>query len=281
MEFDYFVTPQWLFEHHDAQDLVIVDVSAPMPTQDIDYHQRYLERHIPGAHFFDLDEIADKTTSLPHMLPSDTLFSETLTQLGISNNTTVILYDIGNLFSAPRGWWTFTTLGCHKVRILAGGLQAWQEAGFPLEQGETPKVPATHPFIVTRHTQRHVDKQQILDNLTTQQNQIIDARSADRFYGRAPEPRPGLRRGHIPNSKNVPWDNLVINGQLKDKAQLQHIFEQAGVDLSQPIIVSCGSGMTAAILFLALTLLGCQNIALYDGSWAQWGAENALPCECE
>ncbi|MEX9626289.1 rhodanese-like domain-containing protein, partial [Proteus mirabilis] len=162
----------------------------------------------------------------------------------------------------------------------AGGLQAWQEAGFPLEQGETPKVPATYPFIVTRHTQRCVDKQQILDNLTTQQNQIIDARSADRFYGRAPEPRPGLRRGHIPNSKNVPWDSLVINGQLKDKAQLQHIFEQAGVDLSQPIIVSCGSGMTAAILFLALTLLGCQNIALYDGSWAQWGAENALPCVC-
>ncbi|MBU9980233.1 3-mercaptopyruvate sulfurtransferase [Proteus mirabilis] len=280
MEFDYFVTPQWLFEHHDDQDLVIVDVSAPMPTQDIDYHQRYLERHIPGAHFFDLDEIADKTTSLPHMLPSDTLFSETLTQLGISNNTTVILYDIGNLFSAPRGWWTFTTLGCHKVRILAGGLQAWIESGFPLEQGDVTSIPALTPFVVKRHDQRCVNQQQVLNNITTKQRQIVDARSADRFYGRAPEPRPGLRGGHIPESKNVPWDLLVTNGQLKENAQLKQIFEQADVDLSQPIIVTCGSGMSAAILFLALAILGCQDIALYDGSWAQWGAVNTLPCVC-
>ncbi|MDX4950919.1 3-mercaptopyruvate sulfurtransferase [Proteus mirabilis] len=280
MEFDYFVIPQWLFEHHDDQDLVIVDVSAPMPTQDIDYHQRYLERHIPGAHFFDLDEIADKTTSLPHMLPSDTLFSETLTQLGISNNTTVILYDIGNLFSAPRGWWTFTTLGCHKVRILAGGLQAWIESGFPLEQGDVTPIPALTPFVVKRHDQRCVNQQQVLNNITTKQRQIVDARSADRFYGRAPEPRPGLRGGHIPESKNVPWDLLVTNGQLKENAQLKQIFEQADVDLSQPIIVTCGSGMSAAILFLALAILGCQDIALYDGSWAQWGAVNTLPCVC-
>ncbi len=280
MEFDYFVTPQWLFEHHDDQDLVIVDVSAPMPTQDIDYHQRYLERHIPGAHFFDLDEIADKTTSLPHMLPSDTLFSETLTQLGISNNTTVILYDIGNLFSAPRGWWTFTTLGCHKVRILAGGLQAWIESGFPLEQGDVTSIPALTPFVVKRHDQRCVNQQQVLNNITTKQRQIVDARSADRFYGRAPEPRPGLRGGHIPESKNVPWDLLVTNGQLKENAQLKQIFEQADVDLSQPIIVTCGSGMSAAILFLALAILGCQDIALYDGSWAQWAAVNTLPCVC-
>lgn len=280
MEYDYFVTPQWLFEHQNDADLVILDVSAPMPTQQIDYKALYLERHIPHAHFFDLDEVADKTTPLPHMLPSDALFSETLTQLGISNTTTVIIYDQGNLFSAPRGWWTLTTLGCRNVRILAGGLQAWVDAGFTTEQGEAIKVPAQSPFVVERHAQRYANKQQLLDNLETKQKQMIDARSADRFYGRAPEPRPGLRSGHIPGSKNVPWNELVINGQLKQKIELKQIFEQAGVDLSLPIIVTCGSGMTAAILFLALTVLGCQSIALYDGSWAQWGAESALPCEC-
>lgn len=280
MEYDYFVTPQWLFEHQNNADLVILDVSAPMPTQHIDYQSLYFERHIPHAHFFDLDEVADKTTSLPHMLPSDALFSETLTQLGISNTTTVILYDQGNLFSAPRGWWTLTTLGCRNVRILAGGLHAWVEAGFETEQGEAIKVPTQTPFIVERHSQRYANKQQLIDNLETKQKQMIDARSADRFYGRAPEPRPGLRSGHIPDSKNIPWNELVTNGQLKSNAELKQIFEHAGIDLSQPIIVTCGSGMTAAILFLALTVLGCQSIALYDGSWAQWGAETALPCEC-
>lgn len=280
MEYDYFVTPKWLFEHQHNTDVVILDVSAPMPTQQIDYQALYLERHIPHAYFFNLDEIADKTTTLPHMLPSDALFSETLTQLGISNTTTVILYDQGNLFSAPRGWWTLTTLGCHNVRILAGGLQAWVDAGFAIEQGDAIKTPAQSPFVVERHAQRYANKQQLLDNLATKQKQMVDARSADRFYGRAPEPRPGLRSGHIPGSKNVPWNELVIDGQLKDKTELKQIFEQAGVDLSQPIIVTCGSGMTATILFLALTVLGCQSIALYDGSWAQWGAESALPCEC-
>lgn len=280
MEYDYFVTPQWLFEHQNDNDLVILDVSAPMPTQVINYQQHYLERHIPRAHFFNLDEIADKTTALPHMLPSDELFSETLTLLGISNSTTVILYDQGNLFSAPRGWWTFTTLGCKNVRILAGGLQAWVDAGFPLEKGDVICIPAPTPFVVERDAQRKADQQQVLENVTNQQKQVIDARSADRFYGRAPEPRPGLRSGHIPESKNVPWNLLVEQGQLKSRSDLKKHFEQAGVDLSQPIIVSCGSGMTASILFLALTVLGCQSVALYDGSWAQWGADNALPCEC-
>lgn len=278
---DYFVTPKWLFEHQQDADLVILDVSAPMPTQNIDYYQCYLEKHLPNAHFFNLDEIADKTTSLPHMLPSDVLFSDTLTELGITNTTTVILYDQGNLFSAPRGWWTFTTLGCKNVRILAGGLQGWVNAGFAVEQGEVNRIPAKSPFIVHRDSSRCADKEMLIDNLATKQAQVVDARSADRFYARAPEPRPGLRGGHIPESKNVPWDTLVSHGTLKSKDELKKAFEQAGVDLSKPIIVTCGSGMTAAILFLALAVLGHSSLSLYDGSWAQWGDENnTLPCSC-
>ncbi|OAT24166.1 3-mercaptopyruvate sulfurtransferase [Proteus myxofaciens] len=278
---DYFVTPKWLFEHQQDADLVILDVSAPMPTQNIDYHQCYLEQHLPNAHFFNLDEIADKTTSLPHMLPSDALFSDTLTQLGITNTTTVILYDQGNLFSAPRGWWTFTTLGCQNVRILAGGLQGWINAGFAVEQGKISTTPAKTPFIAHRHSSRRADKEALIENLATNHAQVVDARSADRFYARAPEPRPGLRGGHIPKSKNVPWDTLVTQGTLKSKDELKKAFEQAGVNLSQPIIVTCGSGMTAAILFLALAVLGHSSLSLYDGSWAQWGDENnTLPCSC-
>ncbi|MCC8365913.1 3-mercaptopyruvate sulfurtransferase [Xenorhabdus sp. PB61.4] len=279
MNSQYFVTPQWLSEHLNDENVVVIDASAPMPTESIDYQQKWLEKHIPGSGFFDLDKIADLQSPLPHMLPAPETFQKAVSEMGISENHLIVIYDQGNMFSAPRAWWTFKTFGAKNIRILEGGLQGWQRAGYPTESGEV----SHHAQVFNIHfSPEHViSRQQILDILHNEEEktQVVDARSVERFQARAPEPRPGLRMGHVPGSKNVPWTALLENGHYKSPDEIKLIFKQQGVDLGQPIITSCGSGMTAAVLVLGLDIIGHKKAALYDGSWAEWGADNNLPLE--
>ncbi|MDR2224909.1 MULTISPECIES: 3-mercaptopyruvate sulfurtransferase [Providencia] len=275
---DYFVSPQWLNTHLSDDNIIVLDASSPPPTAPYDCRQRYLEEHIPNAQFFHQDEIADKTCDLPHMLPSAEIFSQAVSAMGIDNDTQVIIYSQNNLFSSPRAWWTFTTMGCKNVKILSGGIDAWKTAGFATQSGEV--IPPTRKhFNASRKGSNALNQQQVLEIVNEGQIQIIDARAAPRFLAQAPEPRPGLRMGHIPGSKNVPWDLLVANGEFKSPEDLKAIFAEQGVDIQAPSITTCGSGMTAAVILMALTLLGNTNVRLYDGSWAEWGQNNGLPIE--
>ena len=275
---DYFVTPQWLNAHLFDANIIVLDASSPPPTAPYDCRQSYLQEHIPNAQFFHQDEIADKTSDLPHMLPSANLFSDAVGAMGIDNNTHVIIYSQNNLFSSPRAWWTFTTMGCKNVKILAGGIDAWKAAGFEIQSGPV-MPPATRKFNAIRKDTNALNKSQVLDIVEQGNIQIIDARATPRFLAQAPEPRPGLRMGHIPGSKNVPWDFLVEHGQYKSPEQLSAIFAQQGVDINAPSVTTCGSGMTAAVVLMALRLLGNNHVRLYDGSWAEWGQNNGLPIE--
>lgn len=274
----YFVTPQWLKDHLDDENIVILDATAPPPPQQIDCHKLWLDTHIPGTQFFDLDKIANHQSGLPHMLPDPQTFSQAVGAMGISENHLVVIYDQGNMFSAPRAWWTFKIFGSRNVRILDGGLQGWQQAGLPTESGEMKRNPQI--FSADFNADKVKSLEHILDSLNDQQTQIVDARATDRFQAKAPEPRPGLKMGHIPGSKNVPWTMLVENGHFKSANEITDIFRQQDVDLTKSIIASCGSGMTAAVLALGLDIIGKKDVYLYDGSWAEWGAENnTLPLE--
>ncbi|MBC8951841.1 3-mercaptopyruvate sulfurtransferase [Xenorhabdus sp. PB62.4] len=278
MKNEYFVSPQWLNEHLHDENVVIVDASAPMPTQSIDYYQLWLDKHIPGAQFFDLDKVANLQTNLPHMLPEPETFCQAVNKMGISENHLVIIYDQGNMFSAPRAWWTFKIFGARHVRILEGGLQGWQQAGYPTESREVVRSPDV--FNVQFSPEKVCSQAQILNILHKNESiQFIDARAEDRFQAKVPEPRPGLRMGHIPGAKNVPWTALVDNGSYKSVEEITAIFHKQGVDVNQPIITSCGSGMTAAVLVLGLDMIGHKEVGLYDGSWAEWGADDSLPLE--
>ncbi|MDD9338518.1 MAG: 3-mercaptopyruvate sulfurtransferase [Providencia heimbachae] len=275
---DYFVTPQWLNTHLFDANIIVLDASSPPPTAPYDCYQKYLEEHIPSAQFFNQDEVADKSCDLPHMLPDAKTVNQAVGAMGIDNHSQVIIYAQNNLFSAPRAWWTFTTMGCKNVKILAGGIEAWKAAGFEIQSGNvTP--PAAKTFNATRKDSNALNQNQVLEIVKQGNIQIIDARAAPRFLAQAPEPRPGLRMGHIPGSKNVPWDLLVQQGEFKSPEQLKAIFAQQGVDIHAPSVTTCGSGMTAAVVLMALTLLGNTNVRLYDGSWAQWGQDNGLPIE--
>nr|WP_314264724.1 3-mercaptopyruvate sulfurtransferase [uncultured Moellerella sp.] len=274
----FFVTPEWLNAHLQDPNVIVLDVSAPPPTAPVDCRELWRKEHIPQAQFFHQDEIADHQTDLPHMLPSEALFSTTISNMGIGPQTAVIIYDQGNLFAAPRAFWTFNTLGCHNVKILAGGLAGWKSAGFATESGEVIP-PAPQQFVARRNENLALSQAEMLDIVKQSSRQIIDARSADRFQALAPEPRPGLRMGHIPGSKNMPWNLLVEEGKFKSPETLKALFLAQEIDITAPSVTTCGSGMTAAIVLLALTLLGNKDLQLYDGSWADWGKDNGLPIE--
>ncbi|WP_145554978.1 3-mercaptopyruvate sulfurtransferase [Yersinia canariae] len=280
MNSSFLVTPQWLAEHIDDANIVILDarMSPPGLTPKRDIQAEFEQRHIPGAVYFNIDAIADNSTDLPHMLPSPQVFGEMVGQLGVNEQHTLVIYDDGNLFSAPRVWWTFRLFGAQKVRILAGGLSGWQQAGFALESG--PAKPTSQTFNATFNSAAVKNSNEVLAAIESNEIQILDARPASRFKAQEPEPRPGLRLGRIPGSINVPWGSMVENGNLKSPQELANIFAAQGVDLTKPIITSCGSGVTAAVVALGLTAVNASSVSLYDGSWAEWGAaSNSLPID--
>lgn len=279
MDSSFLVTPQWLAEHVDDANIVILDarMSPPglIPKRNI--QAEFEQGHIPGAVYFDIDGIADNSTDLPHMLPSPEVFCEMVGQLGISEQHTLVIYDDGNLFSAPRVWWTFHIFGAKKVYILAGGISGWLQVGFALESG--PASPTPQTFNATFNDTSVKNVQEVLAALGNKEIQILDARPAGRFKAHEPEPRPGLHLGRIPRSINVPWGSMVENGNLKSPQELETIFVAHGVDLTKPIITSCGSGVTAAVVALGLAAVNAPSVALYDGSWAEWGASDSLPID--
>ncbi|MGH1499092.1 3-mercaptopyruvate sulfurtransferase [Yersinia proxima] len=279
MNSSFLVTPQWLAEHIDDTNIVILDgrMSPPglIPKRNIQVE--FEQGHIPGAVYFDIDAIADSSTDLPHMLPSPQVFSEMVGQLGVSEQHTLVIYDDGNLFSAPRVWWTLRIFGAQNVYILAGGISGWQQAGFALESG--PTFPTAQTFNATFNDAAVKNIHEVLAVLGNNEIQILDARPAGRFKALEPEPRPGLRLGRIPGSINVPWGSMVENGNLKSPQELEAIFAAQGVDLTKPIITSCGSGVTAAVVALGLAAVNAPSVALYDGSWAEWGASDSLPID--
>jgi thiosulfate/3-mercaptopyruvate sulfurtransferase len=274
---DPLVTTDWLAAHLADPGVKIVDASfklpgvTPLPKDD------YLRAHIPGAVFFDVDAVSDHENPLPHMFPGAAQFGRDVGALGIGNDDTVVVYDAGGWVAGPRAWWMFLAYGHDKVRVLDGGLKKWIAEGRPTGSGAVSARPAT--FKATFDPKRVRTMQQMVANLDSRAEQVIDARASDRFEGRVAEPRPGLRPGHIPSSRNVPYNRLfdAATGTMKPLSELLEAFSDAGIKLDAPIVTSCGSGVSAAVLTLALYRLGVENPALYDGSWSEWGLPGGPP----
>ncbi|MBI1847187.1 MAG: 3-mercaptopyruvate sulfurtransferase [Candidatus Rokubacteria bacterium] len=272
------VTTGWLAAHLREPRVRVVDASWHMPQARRDPRREFSEAHIPGAVFFDIDAVADRTTALPHMLPSPEVFAAAVGALGIGDDDQVVVYDSRGVVSAARGWWTFRVFGHEHVAVLDGGLSKWRAEGRPVEAGApapTPRrfTPRFAPALVR-------DLGQMLKNLTTRDEQVLDARSAGRFAATEPEPRAGLRGGHIPGSRNLPSDTLyAADGTLLPPEALRLRFTEAGVDLTAPVVTTCGSGITASVLALGLHLVGHRAVAVYDGSWTEWGGRADTPIE--
>ena len=273
------VGTEWLAAHLDDPHVRVVDSSFKLPGITPTAREDYDRGHIPGAVFFDIDDIAEPGTSLPHMIPSPELFARKMEGLGIGGDDRVIVYDSAGLSSAGRAWWMLRLFGHRNVALLDGGLPQWKAAGRPLETA-VPNPPLRR-FTARFDPALVRDKHALLGNLATRREQVVDARAAGRFAGVAEETRPGLRRGHIPGSRNLPYDRVTDpqTHRLRDAEALSELFRDAGVALDRPIVTSCGSGVTACALAFALHLIGHPGAAVYDGSWSEWGLPGDTPVE--
>jgi thiosulfate/3-mercaptopyruvate sulfurtransferase len=266
------VSPTWLAERLPKSDLVVLDATLPPVgvNPKVDTRDRYLQKHIPGAIFFDIEELSDHSTSLPHMLLPEGEFARKISAMGIGDDMTIVVYEQAGVFSAPRAWWMLRTFGAKEVFFLDGDLQSWIDADLPAESGEVRRNPANFTARLDRAAVKDFAQMQ---QLISDQAQILDARSKGRFDGTVPEPRAGLRSGHMPGAINVPFTELASNGRLKSAEDLRSLFASRDVDLREPLTTSCGSGITAAVLALGLEIAGASRVTLYDGSWAEYAQQ--------
>ena len=276
---DSLVSTDWLADHIQAPDVRMVDATLALPNEDWDPRERFEAAHIPGAVFFDIDEIADSASDLPHMLPPPEKFSSRVRRLGLGDGTRIVVYDQQGLRSAARVWWMFRLFGHDDVAVLDGGLPKWLDEGRPVEDG--PARPGERHFSARMNTLMVRDKDQVRDNIEGKREQLLDARSRGRFQGTDPEIWPGRRGGHIPGSLNLPFNELFAEDgrTLLKPDRLRERFEAAGIDMARPVVTTCGSGITAAVLALGLHLAGHKEVAVYDGSWAEWGRPGDTPVE--
>ncbi len=268
---------EWLLQNIDCPDLIILDATFFLPRQQQNAQQEFVDRHIAGAQFFDIDDVADPSSALPHTLPSAEQFARQAGQFGIDNHTRVIVYDNNHFFAAARVWWMFRVFGHDKVKVLNGGLARWIKLGYPTTTER--KLPGPKSFDAVFQPRLYVDLEQLLAIYAQDGAQILDARSADSFNGQRPLREPGLHPGHIPGSINLPYQNLFTteDQRLKPSESLRQLLSAANMDCARPLVASCGSGVSAALLLLALYQLGIQDVPLYDGSWAEWGRRVDLP----
>jgi thiosulfate/3-mercaptopyruvate sulfurtransferase len=272
------VTTEWLAENLGAPDLKVADATWFLPTMERDAKREYAAEHIPGAVFFDIDDVADEASPLPHMLPDAVKFSSRMRRLGLGDGTRVVLYDNNRYSASARAWWMLRLFGHPEAAVLAGGLAKWRAEGRPVT--DQPAAPREAHFTARQNNLLVRDLEQMRANLLSRREQVVDARSRGRFAGSEPEPRAALRSGHIPGSMSLPHLELIgSDGALLPAPELRRRFAAAGVDLTRPIVSTCGSGVTASTIALALSQLGREDVAVYDGSWSEWGGRSDTPIE--